>query len=176
MAGEQSPQSSTTATVSLFAQPRVNGLGPDFEQFTQTRTGRVEPISFDTLTTLLLTQERRLQLQEKLQSADSLTRPTLNVASRGTCAGGGRGNHRRNSRGYKHNNGHNTGRSSDRGDSSNHPLSQICKKGGTPYNVIISSISATSLLLSLKLISPSLIISVMLPVSQYGQASTSGAD
>ncbi|KAG9449460.1 hypothetical protein H6P81_009425 [Aristolochia fimbriata] len=108
----------------------VNGLGPDFEPFAQTITGQVDPVSFDTLTNLLLTQEHRLQLQVHLQHLDSSSRPSLNVAPRGH-RGGGRAGRGRHSRGRDQNGGRGFGRNQqDRNDSSNRPLYQICNKRG----------------------------------------------
>ncbi|KAG9444818.1 hypothetical protein H6P81_016158 [Aristolochia fimbriata] len=108
----------------------VNGLGPDFEPFAQTVTGQVDPVSFDTLTNLLLTQEHRLQLQVHLQHMNSSSRPSLNVAARGHHGGGcaGRGRH---SRDRGQNGGRGFGRNQqDRNNSSNRPLCQICNKRG----------------------------------------------
>ncbi|KAG9453782.1 hypothetical protein H6P81_006686 [Aristolochia fimbriata] len=108
----------------------VNGLGPDFEPFAQTVTGQVDPVSFDTLTNLLLTQEHRLQLRVHLQHLDSSSRPSLNVAARGH-RGGGRAGRGRHSRGCGQNGGRGFGRNQqDRNDSSNRPLCQTCNKRG----------------------------------------------
>ncbi|KAG9450043.1 hypothetical protein H6P81_010008 [Aristolochia fimbriata] len=110
----------------------VNGLGPDFEPFAHTITDQVEPVTFDTLTNLLLTQEQRLQLHAQLQNFDNSSRLSLNVVVRGS-RGGGRGGCGRASQGrdQTNQNGHGYGRSqADRGDSSNRPLYHICNKRG----------------------------------------------
>ncbi|KAG9453500.1 hypothetical protein H6P81_006404 [Aristolochia fimbriata] len=127
----------------------VNGLGPDFEPFPQTVTGQVEPVTFDTLTNLLLTQEHRLQLQGQLQNFDNSSWLSLNVAARGS-RGGGRGGHGgrgRASRGrdQTNQNGRGCGCSqTNRGDSSNRPLSWYIDSGASHHITSNSSLLTDS--------------------------------
>ncbi|KAG9450551.1 hypothetical protein H6P81_010516 [Aristolochia fimbriata] len=86
----------------------VNGLGLDFEPFAQTVTGQVEP------------------------HFDNSSRLSLNVVARGS-RGSGRGGRGRASLGcgQTNQNGRGYGHSqTDRGNSSNRPLGQMCKKRG----------------------------------------------
>lgn len=58
----------------------LGGLGAEYEPFVMSVTSRTDPIDFDKLHGLLITQEHRLALASQLSSLDLNASPTANIA------------------------------------------------------------------------------------------------